>query len=412
MEIFLGNENYFVEGSKNAAIYDLSNERIYELNEKAKESIIHYANKEKLDKKERVFIEDLISKKIIEPKKISKEFVFKKPVYKINFAWLELTSSCNLRCIHCYGDFGCKKEQKEKTLSNEEWFDIIDQLHECGCRSIQLIGGEPLYNLNYHDILEYLNKKEFKRITIFTNATLINENNIKELKKYDVNIRFSLYGYEAKSHEKITGIKGSFDKTINAINLLKENNVNVNVAIVLMKENEKYIEKIKDYVINKLHIDYNGFDVIRPSCVNDNIEHRIESYDLLSKRYYTFPKFKITKTQYIKNHFFNSCWCSKVAITSDGDVLPCIFSRDFVIGNIKKNSLKELHGEILKKWSITKNKIEECKECEYKYACSDCRPLAIGINGGVFSKYPRCCYSPREGVWENIRHITKEINSK
>lgn len=409
MEIFLGNENYFVDGIKNAAIYDLKNEKIYELNEAGKEALIKLEQKKELNNLEKDFINKLISKKIIVPKLVSKDFKLPQPKYKIDFAWLELTDKCNLRCIHCYGNFGYEENTKTCELKKEEWFDIINQLYDMGCRHIQLIGGEPFCNKDFEEIIEYLNKKGFKRITVFTNATLINEKNVKKLKKYNVNIRFSLYGHNKETHDKITNVKGSFEKTISAINLLRENEVQVSVAIILMKENEQFLEKIKKMIVNDLKLRYNGYDVIRPSCVNDNLEHRINSYEILRGRYYTKPSFRITRESFYKNHYYNPCWNSKIAITSTGDIIPCIFARKFIIGNIKKGKIENFKENILQQWQITKNKIKQCQNCEYRYACSDCRPLAIGIYEEDDAKYPRCCYSPEKGIWEKIEDVTQEI---
>ncbi len=409
MEVLLGNENYFVEGSKNAAIYKLKEKKVYALNETAKKVIIKYIRHEELNNEGRNFINSLIDKKIIIPDEIDANVKIEKPQLSINFAWLELTGNCNLRCIHCYGKFGNASKKESKLLDKEEWFDIIDQLYELGCKDIQLIGGEPFCNVNCLEIIKYLHKKKIKKITVFTNATLINDEVIKVLKECNVIIRFSLYGYNKETHEAITKVKGSFDWTIDAINKLRANNIKVSVAIVIMKENEKYLTNIRKFVENELKIRYNGFDVIRPSCINDNIEHRISDYKIISKRYYTYPSFGINKNQFIINHFYNPCLNSKIAITSEGDVIPCIFARDFVCGNVKEKKINDMINSINSTWEIHKNQIDECKDCEFKYACSDCRPLAIGINGNKFSQYPRCCYSPKEGVWKDIHKITKEI---
>jgi len=56
------------------------------------------------------------------------------PVY----AQMELTYTCNLKCIHCYtvADFF------QKELSNKDVKRIIDQLAELGTLYLALTGGE------------------------------------------------------------------------------------------------------------------------------------------------------------------------------------------------------------------------------------------------------------------------------
>ena len=408
MEVLLANDIYFVEGYKNAAIYNLNTKEVYAVNELGKKAIIKYLNNEENSDKEK-FIQNLINKKIIVPEEINKEIKIKRTELKIKFAWLELTGNCNLKCIHCYGKFGYNINDSSKELKINDWKQIINELTQMGCQKIQLIGGEPCCNKTYRELIEYIYKSGIKDITIFTNATMINDEDIKIFKRYQVKIRFSLYGHNDIVHEKITQVKGSFEKTIKNIKKLKENKIFISAAVVIMKDNEKYINEIKNFIVNDLGIKYNGYDVIRPSCINDNLENRIKDYNVLANRYNIKPRFYITKSQFYINHYYNPCLNSKVAITTNGDVIPCIFSRNCIAGNIKEKSLIEIEEEIIKTWECSKEKIDECRDCEFKYACSDCRPLAIGINGNEKSKYPRCCYQPKEGKWEEIKKIQKEI---
>ena len=190
MEIYLGNDNYFVEGKKNAAIYDLNKGKVYELNETAKKLVKEYTTETNSKLENNLFIKKLINNKIINSKEIKINPTFENNKYEINFAWLELTNACNLKCIHCYGEFGYNDNLN--TMKEEDWTKVIDQLYDLGCRNIQLIGGEPMCFRGYKNIVEYLRIKEFKKITIFTNATLISEHDVKFLKENNVRIRFSL----------------------------------------------------------------------------------------------------------------------------------------------------------------------------------------------------------------------------
>ena len=132
-----------------------------------------------------------------------------------------------------------------------------------------------------------------------------------------------------------------------------------------------HVKEIKKYIESLGHI-YSGYDVIRQSCVNDSREHSITQYETLKSRYSTKPEFYTNKTTFLMNQFYNSCWNGKIAITSTGNILPCIFARNQILGNIKTNALAELKNEIIKSWEITKDDIEICKDCEFRYCCHDC----------------------------------------
>lgn len=62
-------------------------------------------------------------------------------IYPIT-ASLELTHKCNLRCLHCYGDYGVGDEMDCKNV-----LKLLDQLEEIGVKNIELTGGR-YFNLS------------------------------------------------------------------------------------------------------------------------------------------------------------------------------------------------------------------------------------------------------------------------
>lgn len=410
MKLYMYKYCKFVEGYKNAAIYDLKWNKVYSVNTYGKEIIKKFLNKDCEIKtlKEEEYLKKLLEMNLLS-KKAYKE-IEKRPKTSLKFAWLELTENCNLKCVHCYGDFGNIHIDERKSLSIQEWKNVIDNLAKLKCTAIQLIGGEPMIFKGFYEVLDYAYQKGMKRIDIFTNATLINEENIKVLEKYKENlyVRVSVYGHSAEVHNLITKDDKSFEQNEKALHLLKKHNINTSIAVVIMKENEKYINQIREYIESLGH-KYNGYDVIRPTCVKNDNKHKISNTDLLRARYITDSKFVTNFKSYYANKYYNSCWNGNIAITSKGDIIPCIFARDNVVGNIKVNSIDEIKENIMKKWRITKDKIDVCKDCEYRYCCYDCRPLSESIEGGKLKKYPRCTYNPYKAKWEKIEKVTKEI---
>lgn len=75
-------------------------------------------------------------------------------------------------------------------------------------------------------------------------------------------------------------------------------------------------------------------------------------------------------------------------------------------GNIKDTRLEEAlqHKDFKKYWSLTKDNIEVCKDCEFRYICTDCRAFteqSHSSNDGLdISKPLKCGYDPHTGKWQ------------
>ena len=82
--------------------------------------------------------------------------------------------------------------------------------------------------------------------------------------------------------------------------------------------------------------------------------------------------------------------------------MPCVFARNVSYGNVMELTIREiLQQDMLKKcWGLIYDDIDGCKECEFRYACKDCRPVAYAKTGCLTEKNYKCLYNPLEGVWD------------
>ena len=74
----------------------------------------------------------------------------------------------------------------------------------------------------------------------------------------------------------------------------------------------------------------------------------------------------------------------------------------FDFGNIQNTTLNEALNKtgFKKYWNINKDQIDVCKDCEFRYVCTDCR--AYTENPTVnFSKPLKCGYDPYKGIWQD-----------
>jgi mycofactocin radical SAM maturase len=145
----------------------------------------------------------------------------------------EVTYACNLRCIYCYSEAG---PQSSYELTTKEGLDLIDQLSKAKVFMLSFGGGEPFIRKDFLDILQYACTRNIGTI-ISTNGSLIGDNIARLLQKCEVKtIQVSL---DASSHclnDKVRG-RGTFDKAVNAIRLLRKRNLNVIISTVINRMN-------------------------------------------------------------------------------------------------------------------------------------------------------------------------------
>lgn len=101
------------------------------------------------------------------------------------------------------------------------------------------------------------------------------------------------------------------------------------------------------------------------------------------------------ETQFKINKKFNGCLYKKLVIDAKGNIKNC----PYIANKIQYKSIKEaLSDEEFKKlWLIKKDDIEVCKDCEFRYNCTDCRAFTVKDN--IYSKPLKCNYNPYTNEW-------------
>ncbi len=110
--------------------------------------------------------------------------------------------------------------------------------------------------------------------------------------------------------------------------------------------------------------------------------------------------FAVNIKNFTESKYYNSCLNRKISIDVNGDIKNCpSIPQNF--GNIKGTTLEEAmnHKDFKKYWNITKDEIEICKDCEFRYVCTDCRAY-IEKPENIYSKPLKCGYSPYTNKWE------------
>jgi len=278
----------------------------------------------------------------------------------------ELTSQCNLRCKHCYTMF-----TKEDSLSKKDIFNIIDQMKEVGTLGLVLTGGEIFARCDIVEILRYLYEKKFV-LRLNTNGIFIDEEMVNQIKEFKniYRVHISLYSADHKIHDEITNQKGSFDKTLNAIKLLKKAGFTIRINCSLMQINKDSYKQVKTDIGDKLGVEvhYDPFIYPKDDGSTSNMfqtfnDSQVEEFDIFQNRKENIEK---KKQKLCKAGF------SFFSITEDGGLYPCLKMKRCYsnpLGNLTQTTFKDIWYNSDKIKSIRaslKNKLRDCSICNLK----------------------------------------------
>lgn len=403
---------YLATGALNAALYDTNTGDIFAVDSGSRavlEELLSGSIKE-----DPSVCNPLLAKleekglgRFYEPSQLPQHQLPEKPEPKIDFVWFELTNGCNLQCRHCYNSSGkeaAKNYNKPDLLQQQEWQRLIDETAQMGIKSVQFIGGEPFIYSQLMELVEYASAK-INFVEIFTNATMMRKEDIDKIAKLGVHVGLSLYGNTPEVHDNITQNKGSFERTTSNLKLLRESGVGVRVALIAMSLNEEHIAQTQKYVSENFGIKNVRYDIVRP--VGRGIDDSLVPKSLYEQRLAKEASFSKVDSRYFARNFYgNPCFQGKICIGPVGKVYPCIMEKEEQLGNVKENTLQEiLAGDSLQRvWGLSKDQIDGCKDCEYRYACHDCRPKAKK-ESNYFAKPDDCLYDPLTGKWEGLKHL-------
>lgn len=298
--------------------------------------------------------------------------------YYFNFH-IDLTNHCNERCIHCYHPFDQYDYSKE--MSFEDVCQLVDRLEELGVFSLVLSGGEALLRKDIFDIMEYISNKGMM-ITLFTNGVLLTEETVQKLHQYRIKlISISLYADIPEVHDKITAIKGSFERTLEGINRLKEHGIPFELKCVVLAENADRVEQIREFgkKINygkESKLDFSLCGKLDGDC--SVYDHRV-SNEVIKKIFTSDPDRYIGSRELLqrspKQH---PCGAGRYGLycSADGNIYPCVSFHLFLCNY---RELDNIHtNTVLQRWLNTR--ISDFSECFKHDYCNYCVEQCAGNN--------------------------------
>jgi radical SAM protein with 4Fe4S-binding SPASM domain len=312
----------------------------------------------------------------------------------------ELSSRCNERCIHCYIPNGKKNKGFDMPLAKVK--SILDEFAELGGINVTLSGGEAFLHKDLIEICRYCREKDLK-ISILSNLIALKDEDIKALKEVNLSlIQTSLYSMTPEIHDFITKVKGSFEKTINAIEKLVAADIPVQISCPLMKANKEGYDKVLKYAQSLKVKAQTDYIMMAQSDLNtENLANRLSLEETekvirtiietdIDYNEKTLKQTSISEEmEFDLERFMKQPVCGvgydNCCITANGDVYPCAGWQDYVLGNVYKQSLQEIweNSERIKELrKVTQASFPQCLKCEARDYCARCLVRNYNESGG------------------------------
>lgn len=332
----------------------------------------------------------------------------------ISVFW-EITSGCNLRCLHCYNSSaGMKKDD----LNTKECMDLIKELSQLDVSKLLIGGGEPFTREDLLELIEYADDLDLN-ILIATNGTLISEemcsrlNRIKKLK-----LDISMYHYRPEKHDAFCGVKGAFNRVKENITLLNQFNIKYGVQTMLTEENKHELRKFQDFLIDNKARNWNiktgvniGRELENKACLNDKdvlplkekMDELVDAAGNKIQIHFEMPMARTIKGIYQHCNDKNialSCGPGyrNCGILPNGHIIPCSFLRgDKWVSeySVREKSFKYLWDNskvFLPFRNLNSSMIETCNNCSLLGdGCNGgCRARSENECGNFYKRDPRC----------------------
>jgi len=321
---------------------------------------------------------------IMRPEKSTQEFFeeYFKDKPQLTNLHIEITSKCNERCVHCY----IPHDNKVSDIEPDLFYDVLKQCKEMKLLHLTLSGGEPMMHKNFCDFLRRCKECDFS-VNVLSNLTLLNNEIIAEMKMNRLlGVQVSLYSMNSKIHDEITQMKGSFVKTKNAILKLIENDIPLQISCPIMKQNKNCYNDVLNWAKkHKIHAGNDYVMLARYNHTTQNLSNRlsineIEEFinDLILNDTKYLEQIEI-ESEKKKNITPNDIVCSvchsSICIADNGNVYPCASWQDYIVGNVKETSLREIWDNSEKVQylrGLRKKNFPKCIQCTEKKFCTMC----------------------------------------
>lgn len=350
--------------------------------------------------------------------------------HPLSSLYLYLTDHCNMNCGHCWisPQFSTEPCQGVPLAVLEK---TIREAEPLGLTSVKLTGGEPLLYAEMGGLLSFLETNGHIRVFIETNGTLIDTEIVGRLKSIPmVQISVSLDGASEETHDRIRGVKGSFRKVVEGLQLLSGAGLNLQVIMTLQARNRDQIPGVVR-LCRELGISSLKINPLMPCGRGMKAFGRRENLDIGElRRLYAWteqersrdegmdiifdlpPAFKTIHE--IKRTGLGECRVLNIlGILANGEISMCGIgqaSESLRIGNVARDSIAQVwkNSRFLHDLRVSlPGKLKGiCGRCIFRFQClGSCRANGYALSGDLFAPFFLCQEFFESGLFPASRYV-------
>jgi uncharacterized protein len=327
--------------------------------------------------------------------------------------------SCNFACSYCYQDQYNNPVNELNRDVIDSFFNYVKKEFASRRKYITVFGGEPLLNSpRQKDLIEYIINRSVEAdlsLCFVTNGYYLEEY-IPVLSKGKIReVQVTLDGTESVHNNRrfLKGGGGTFDKIVKGIDACLKDNIDINLRMVIDKENIDNLADLAKFAIDKgwtksghfkTQIGRN-YELHHCQSSQDKLFDRISLYESIFeitrihphilqfyKPAYSVSKF-LAENGELPEPLFDSCPACKTEWAFDytGQIYSCtatVGKADESLGTFYPDITRK--KDIIEQWEARDvTSIPECKECSVQLTCGGgCGSVAKNRTGNICS--PDC----------------------
>ena len=272
--------------------------------------------------------------------------------------FLQVTNRCNMRCGFC--DFWPNGAHPSEEMSLDDYRRLEEGLSGLGRFLVSLEGGEPFVRPDIIDIVRVFAARHLP--ILYTNGWFVDKEAARALFAAGLTqVGVSIDYPDAARHDAHRDLAGTFDRAWRAVDLLRaaapHGGKQVHVMTVLMRNNLDDLEALLrmsaahgvGHCITLLAV--NGF---RRGNQSGEWPAPPISADLV-RLWWSYPHFRIFRgylermDPFLTGGPMPTCRAGLQSFNVDhvGNVAPCIEKIDVIVGNVRNESLTDIHSRLV-----------------------------------------------------------------